>query len=108
MSEPISARDRLHIKRCQGKCILESDQPDTDCRELDFYLDRVEEQTLYLAADRLLGLPGDLGLTSGSEVVQGLLIGARELTPDDRRASGHLVRKKDGAPVPRFPGDGVS
>lgn len=107
MSEPISARDRLHIKRCQGKCVLESDQPDTDCLDLTWYLDRTEEEALYRAASRLLDLPRDMALQSGSEVTQGVLIASQVVNPYTRKTSGHLVRKDDGTPVRRFPGDGL-
>jgi hypothetical protein len=102
----VSARDRLHIKRCQGKCILETDQPDTDCRDLDWYLDRTEEQALHRAAARVLDLHYDAVLKHGAGVGQGLTLAAKEIDPYLRK-SGHLVHKEDETPVPRFPGDGL-
>lgn len=106
MSGIVSARDRLHMKRCQGKCILETDQPDTDCRDLDWYLDRVEEQALHLAAARVLNLHYDAMLKQSTEVGQGLVLAAKEVDPYERKG-GHLVFKATGDPVARFPGDGV-
>jgi hypothetical protein len=107
MTNVVSARDRLHIKRCQGKCILETDQPDTDCRDLTFYLDRIEEQALHRAAARVLDLHYDAVLQHGTEVGQGLALAAKEVDPYMRHPAGHLVRRVDGTPVPRFPGDGL-
>lgn len=106
MTHKIGARDRLHIKRCKGRCILETDQPDTDCRDLTYYLDQVEEQALHRAAARVLDLHYDAMLRHGAEVGQGLTLAAKEVDPYVRR-DGSLVRKSDGAPAPLFPGDGL-
>ncbi|MFE0472686.1 hypothetical protein ACFW2V_13825 [Streptomyces sp. NPDC058947] len=106
MSSIISARDRLHIKRCKGKCILETDQPDTDCRDLTYYLDQVEEQALHWAAVRVLDLHYDAVLRHGADVGQGLALAAKEVDPYMRR-DGSLVRQSDGTPAPRFPRDGL-
>jgi hypothetical protein len=106
MGEPISARDQLHIKRCQGKCVLEYDQPDTDCQDLDFYLDRIEEQTLHLATKRVLDQHYDMVLQHGAAVGQGMLVAVKEIDPYERKGN-HLVLKSTGGPAARFPGDGL-
>jgi hypothetical protein len=107
VSEPISARDRLHIKRCQGKCYIDSDQPDADCRNLDWYLDRIEEQALYLAAGQVLKLRQKVAREHGAEAAHGLVLAVNAVSPYTRRTDGHLIRKSDELLVPRFPGDGV-
>lgn len=108
MSNIVSARDRVHSKFCQDDlCILEYAEPGNRCRDLDFYLDRMEEQALHKAAVRVLAPSYDLAIQHGTAVVQGLVLAVKEIDPYERRPDGHLVRKEDGTPVPRFPGDGL-
>lgn len=106
------------MKHCKGRCILETDQPDTDCRDLTWYLDRIEEQALYRKAQELLSQAASQNqrAANASSVEEeeaasreaGVLAYASDkVNPYERRPSGHLVFKVTGDPVARFPGDGL-
>lgn len=107
MSDPVSARERVHIKICRDdQCMREYSMPGNRCRDLDRLLGEVEEQALHHAGGRVLDLHMDAVLKNGAEVGQGLILAAKEIQPYRRQPNGSLVRASDGSPVPRFPGDG--
>lgn len=110
MGEPVSARDRMHIKRCMGRCVIESDQPDADCQNLDHLLTLVEEQALHAKANAFRNeaqmYESEASGARTSVEREGYLRtagvfaqAAHELDPYERRSDGSLVRKSDGSSV---------
>lgn len=48
------ARSRMHIKYCRDtRCTVETDQPGDDCKNMDFLLDKVENEALHREAEGL-------------------------------------------------------
>lgn len=105
MADAVSARHRMHIKRClDPQCVLESDQPGEDCRNLDYLINLIEEQALHLKAGELADMHMDAVLTHGAGVGQGLALGIKTIEPYKRGDGDSLIRRSDGTPAPRFPG----
>lgn len=76
MRNEVTARDRVHIKACQDtQCTVETDDPGLRCRNLDHLLDRVEQEALQRAYQKLLDMHMGALLQHGPGVAAGLALG---------------------------------